>query len=374
MTRILSAGAALLLSTSIAAAGGIERGLTNYGILFEDGNYVELGFSSVSPNVSGDYDVLLGGGSTGDMANDYTQLSLSYKHQLTDQLAIGLFLNQPYGAIAEYSSGAYTGLEAEWESTGTTLILKYDINSAWSVYGGARYVVSSADITIPTLLATLGAEPPAIGDFAATGESDGQTSFIAGVAYQRPEIALRVSLTYEQGFTHEFDTTEEWGVLASTALGTPFESVTEVEMPEAITLDFQTGIAQDTLLFGSIRHVKWSVWEVRTQGFDTLTGNEITGFDNDTTTFTVGVGRRINDQFSVFGRARYEEAKGGIASRLSPTDGLTSIGIGGTYAMDNVEFTAGVEYIMIGDAEDGSATDFSDNDAIGFGLTIGYGF
>jgi long-subunit fatty acid transport protein len=91
-------------------------------------------------------------------------------------------------------------------------------------------------------------------------------------------------------------------------------------------------------------------------------------------TYLLGVVRRINDDLSVFGRVTYEESNGAEASRLSPTDGSTSIGIGGSYTMNGVKFTGGIEYAMLGDATDASGVEFKDNSAIGLGLSIGYSF
>lgn len=370
MKHFLTATAALLATTTIVNAGGIERSRTSYGVLFEEGNYLELGFSSVNPSVSGDYPALLGGGSTDNMANSEFLPSLSYKHQVTDDLAIGLFINRPFGARAEYTAGPYTGLQADWMSGGISVIAKYDVNENVSVYGGGRYITSSADIAIPALVATGGASASPLANYTAGGSSDSQFSFVGGVAYERPEIALRVALTYEQGYTHEFDTVEN--SLAFSLID--FESVTEVEMPQTLTLDFQTGVAANTLVFGSVRYAEWSVWEVRTAGFDAATGERVTGLDNDTVTYTLGVGQRINDQLSVFGRVGYEAASGDVASRLAPTDGSQSIGVGGTYTMDNMKITAGVEYSMLGDATDGSGVEFTDNTAVSFGMSLGYTF
>ncbi len=53
MKHVLTTGAALLLSTTIASAGGIERAAPSAALLFEDGNYLELNFGFVSPDVSG---------------------------------------------------------------------------------------------------------------------------------------------------------------------------------------------------------------------------------------------------------------------------------------------------------------------------------
>ena len=88
----------------------------------------------------------------------------------------------------------------------------------------------------------------------------------------------------------------------------------------------------------------------------------------------MGVGRRINENLSVFARGTYEKANGGVASRLSPTDGSKSIGIGATLTRDKMKVTAGVEYAWLGDATDGSDVEFKDNTAVGFGITVGYRF
>ncbi len=377
--RTLAGVASLLaLTAGMAQAGGLDRSRLSYGILFEPGNYVELGITQVSPDVAGAYPAILGGGSTGDMAGAFTGVSFAYKHQFTDRLAVGLFVNSAYSADADYTSGPYAGvglggLSAKWKSSQVAAIAKYRFNDAVSVYGGLRYLRSSAEIYIPQPLFT------APGGYAAVGDSDGQVGYIIGAAYERPDIALRVGLTYESGFTHEFRTTETTVALPLTGRPNPFVSTTEVEMPQSIALDFQSGIAKDTLLFGSIRWSEWSVWNVAPEGYDALVdpanaGTEITGFDNDVITWTLGLGRRLNENWSVFARASYEKANGGVASRLSPTDGSRSFGIGGTYTRDNVKITAGVEYVKLGDAVDGSGVRFSGNSALGVGVNVGFSF
>lgn len=387
MKQTLTLGAALLLTTTAATAGGLDRGGNGYAVLFEDGNYVELSFSTVRPEVSGEYVAALGGGSTGDMAEDYTNFGVSLKYELNDQFDVGLFLNQPYGANSNYGSGVYTGLTADWASTQIALVLKYQINPNVSVYGGVRSIESEAEITIPDALirgglaaagaagnaqaaALAGGAPAGTLAYDASTNANRQTSYIIGAAYEMPEIALRVGLTYETGFTHQFEATEAVAAVPGISGVSDFE----IEMPQAITLDFQSGIAEDTLLFGSIRWAEWSVWEVRPQGYETLTGDAVTGLDNDVTTYRLGVGRRLNDDLSVFGRITYEDANGGIASRLSPTDGSTAIGLGGSYNYNGIELTGGIEYVMLGDATDGSGTEFSGNSALGVGLQVGFQF
>lgn len=370
MKKLMTVGAALMLTTTAATAGGIDRSGNAYSILFEDGNYVELSFSSVKPDISGDHPPIpaLGypGGTTGNMANEFTSVGVGLKYAINDQLDVAVFLNQPYGASAEYGEGLYTGLEADWESNQIAVVLKYQVNENVSVFGGARSIESNAVIQIPLSATAV---------YNAEAAKDRQNGFVVGAAYERPEIALRVGLTYESGVTHEFATTE-------TVNGAPVTAgtTTEIEMPQAITLDFQTGVAPGTLVFGSVRWSEWSVWEVRPAGYENVTlaatgtAERVTGIDNDTTTFRLGVGRQINDQLSVFGRVTYEASNGDPASRLAPTDGTTSIGLGGSYTVDNTKFTAGIEYAMLGDADDSSGTAFTDNTALGLGLSVGFSF
>ncbi len=360
---VAAAGIAAAMAGGTAQAGGIDRGRLAYGVMYEPGNYLEFGFSHVAPKVSGTYADPMFGTTTGDMAGDYTTLSLSYKHQFGDKLSLALFLNMPYGADAAYSQGLYSGLNATWDSNQIAGVLRYKVTDAVSVYGGLRYVHSKANIAIP---------PALLGGFAYTASgSTSDVGYIVGAAFEKPEIALRVALTYESKIEHDFPTTEAGG-----PLGAGFAGTTTIEMPQTLALDFQSGVAQDTLVFGSIRWAEWSKWKVRPPGYGGLTGQDITGFDNDVITWQLGVGRRLNDNWSVFARVGYEKSNGGTSSRLSPTDGMKSIGVGGTYTRDNMKVTAGLEYVKLGDAVTGAPTNtqFSGNEAVGFGLSVGYRF
>ncbi|MFT6169527.1 MAG: hypothetical protein ACJAR9_001646, partial [Celeribacter sp.] len=81
-TTLLAAG--LAVTTTGAFAGGIDRSGQSISALFEDGNYLEFSFGSVSPNVSGVQTGAFGsivpgiGQSSGNMAADYTQLGFAY--------------------------------------------------------------------------------------------------------------------------------------------------------------------------------------------------------------------------------------------------------------------------------------------------------
>lgn len=385
----LLATSALAVCATMASAGGIDRSRLPYAAMFEAGSYAELGFSTVSPSVTGAYaaPASLLGASSGNMAERYTTMSLGFKTDLTEKLSVGVFVNQPYGADAKYTAGFYNGLEAHWTSNQIAALVKYDVAEGISVYGGAKYVTSKAEIAIPdrmirasmaaaggTAAGLAAVAPQGSLNYTATTESDSQAALIVGAAYEKPEIALRVGLTYEQGFTHSFATTETLPAFAMTLLGGSRSSTTDIEMPRSLTLDFQSGVAKDTLVFGMIRYSEWSLWQVRPSLYNAAFNSSVTQIDNDVMTYQLGVGRRLNDNLSVFGRVTYEEAKGGVASRLAPTDGSTSIGIGATYRQDKLKITGGIEYATLGSATDASRTSFTGSDALGFGVQIGYSF
>lgn len=426
MKRTLMTAGAVVATATAASAAGIERSSNDYGLLFQEGDQATVSVTLVNPQVSGKYPDALGGGSTGNMAKSYTSVAAGYKKDFGERLSFGLFVNDAYGADADYREGVYTGLSATWDSEQVAFILKYDIDDRFSVYGGARYVQSRAEIAIPTSLtatgvgdhavdlgnqaadlgrqaaaaaaagdletaAKLGAQalelgteartlggalaatPPVLGGsnwaYEAKGEQDGQFGYVLGAAYQIPDIALRVGLTWESEIEHSFDTHE-----VIPALGMDLDDTTKVTLPQSVKLDFQSGVAKNTLVFGSIKWTEWSKWEVRTPGFEAVTGKEVTGLDDDTITWRAGVGHKFNEKASGFAQVRYEKSNGGEVSRLSPTDGLMSFGIGGQYVDNNIKLRGGLEYVSLGDAEDASGVKFEDNSAFGMAVSLSVSF
>ena len=85
---------------------------------------------------------------------------------------------------------------------------------------------------------------------AATSTSASETSYIAGVAYERKDIALRIEYIVEQDVAFELATT---GGLLGAATGT-----TTGSLPDYQTINFQSGVAEATLVVGSIIKADWS--------------------------------------------------------------------------------------------------------------------
>ncbi len=389
MNRILAGASLLALSTVSAQAGGIDRSGQSMAVIFEQGTYAELSFGSVSPDVSGvqvvSFPPALGGtvaGSrSGDMTKSYIQASAAMKHDYGDKLSVALILDQPYGADVEYGMGTgyfASGAFAQLRSEAVTTVARYKFNDNFSVHGGLRYQRLTAEALIPYI--TLPVGPLAGTAYSVNGDRDDGWGYLVGVAYERPEIAMRVALTYNSTIRHSLDTTE------SSAIGLSNTSTTNVDTPQSLNLEFQTGIAKDTLVFGSVRWVDWSEFEIRPSDYDTLTGIlaggpgvALVSYEDDTITYNLGVGRRFTENWAGSVSVGYEPANNNFASNLGPTDGNWSVGLGASYTYDNYEISGGVRYVRIGDAETrvgpfAPATSFKDNEAIGVGFKVAVTF
>lgn len=367
MKTTLTLGAGLLMTTTMAHAVGLDRSAQNIGIIFEDGNYAELSFGYVMPDVSGNDVATFGGRDTGNVAEDYGIGGLGYKTDIDDQLSFALIIDEPYGADVQYELGASRalgGTAATLDSVALSGILRYKFNENVSVHGGLRAQATSASVTLDGFAYGF---PPARPPFGINGYSvdfDRHVGFgyLVGAAYEIPDIALRVALTYFSEIEHRFQTTDNLGTAEPTTVTTP----------QAVNIDFQTGIAADTLLFGSIRWAEYSVVKVEPANFPagSLTNIE-DGFG-----YTLGVGRRFSDEWAGSFSVGYEPEGDVLVSPLAPTNGNYSVGLGAEYTMDNVILSGGVRYIAPGDASaqtrDTARANFADNSAVAVGFKVAY--
>ncbi len=361
MRRVLTSAVALATISTGVHAGGIERSTGSLAVLFEEGNYAELSFGSVDPSVSGSFV----GTPSGDMAASFTNLGVAYKTALSDQLDLALIIDQPYGVNVDYPSGtgyAFAGSTATVNSTGVTAALRYDLGNQFSVLGGLRAVTTSGEVVV---------DNTEIGGDYYFMDTSSETDFgyVLGVAYEKPEIALRVGLTYTSEITHDFDADEV----------ATYDTTFSTTLPQSLTLDAQSGIAANTLLFGSVRWVDWSEFDISPTIFDASTGASLVDYDDDVVTYTIGLGRKINDTWSAAVSLSHEAAGGETVGNLGPTDGNTSLGLGATYTKDNMKISGGLRYVWIGDAETVIRTgfpnsEFTDNTALGLGFKVGFSF
>lgn len=384
MKKALATGAALMLTTSMGHALGLDRSSQDIDLIFEDGNYAMLSFGSTMPSVSGTDEPVFGGFASGEVAEDYTQVGAGVKYQVNPQLSMTLIYDQPYGVDVDYpvfdgtpgsGSTALGGTAAMVDSSAISFIARYEFNPNFSVHAGIRRQTIEADVTLA------GAAYGALSGYNASFDSESEVGYLVGAAYERPDIALRVALTYFSEMTYELNTVESvGGVVVNPG------SLTEIKTPQAINLDFQTGIAQDTLLFGSVRWADYETLIVSPAFFDANvdpadSGSSLTDIESKAE-YSIGVGRRFNDQFSASIAVGYEpESDDDLVSPLSPTNGNTSLTLAGQYNVnDQVTISGGVRYTWVGDAQpetgtpDTARASFTDNDAVSIGLRVGFSF
>ncbi|MEO0990505.1 MAG: outer membrane protein transport protein [Pseudomonadota bacterium] len=363
---------------STATAGGLDRTNQPIGIIFEEGNYLEFSVSHTTPDITGTD--LIVGGDIDNVGEDFTLGAAGLKVDLSEAFSISFIGEQPFGSDVFYpgdgATSALGGTFAYADTFSYTTIGRYKFNDTFSVHGGLRYQeISDASITLSGL--AYGALSGYNTDFG----SDGAFGFVVGAAYEIPDIALRVALTYNSEITHDLPTVES---ISGVVVAAP--SFTEISSPESINLDWQTGIAPGTLLFGSVRYAKWSDLIISPDFFDaavdpTESGSSISQLD-DVTSYSIGVGRQFTENFAGSVSIGYEDGGADdLVSPLAPTNGQSSIALAGSYDFDSgLRLSGGVRYTMLGDARAETGTpdtargDFSDNTAVSVGLRVGYSF
>jgi len=365
MTRFAAAAAALLATTSLATAGGIERSNQSIAILFEEGTYLQFGLGHVGPSVSGVGPNASGSGrtSTGDMAPSYNSPTISFRSDLTDKLSFGFIIDSHVGADAHYPAGTNyraQGTTAELDGSAFTALLRYEMEGNVSVHGGLR--VSDIEGTASISFLNYGLDV----------EGGQKLGYVLGAAYEMPEIAMRVALTYNSAITHTLSGTN--GLLRpQIAAPTSFDST----IPQSVMLEAQSGIAANTLLFGSVRWVDWSEFDIIPPDLINPITSQVlplVDYEHDTTTYTLGLGRRLNENWSGAVSLVHEKEVGN-ATDLSPVDGRTGIGLGVTWENERFEVTGGVQYSRLADTDTpalGAA--FRDNKTLAAGLRLGFRF
>lgn len=362
MIRFATATAALLATTAVVHAGDIGRTDQSVRLLFEqvgeNNTYFELSFGYVDPTAGAD-------GVT-DPLGDFVVPGFGLLYRATDKISFSVNYDTPFGADTGFAAGApFFGGFAEIDTDALTVLARYEFGGGFSAHGGFRALSAGGQIT--TLVA-----PPLFTNLVA--DSDTGFGYVIGGAYEIPEIALRVALTYNSTIDLDFNGVETPIIPPTGApAGAPTPTEFTVEFPDSINLEVQSGIAEDTLAFGSIRHVFFDGFSLATP-----TG-QFVNFTSDSTTVVLGVGRRFSEQWS--GQVSYTyRSEGTIPSdtALSPTTGLNAITVGARFDQPAYSISGGVTYGIPGDqiVENAIAgpQNFDDNEVVAVGLRVGFRF
>lgn len=366
----------IAVASTSAIAGGMEKTALSTAFMFESGNYAELSFQS------SDYDVSSSAGGNVSVIGDLQTSNFALKFDLNDKISFGITRYLQSSIDVDYPSNWVSDTmivlsqevsipqaqflpSADLKIDATAALLKYQLNENFSLTGGVKLSsVQDASLSIP---------------FTGTNVSvagDSETSYIYGVAYERPEIALRVELLREEEVGFSLTPT---GTFANeTATGT------EASLPTYTSLNVQSGVAPDTLAFFSARRADWASHQViLSNDAATPVIAPISNF-SDTTTYSLGIGRKFSDTLSASLAYNWEDGSDpNSTSSLSITDGYRGISAGIKYTHGNMTISGGVNYTQLGDtivnqnSLAGSVltnAPFSDNTVTTVGLRIGYHF
>jgi long-subunit fatty acid transport protein len=351
---------------AVVIAEGLERANIDTGFLYEKGTYAEFGTGQISPSLPATFQGPLAGlPKIDNVAPSFSISTGAFKTQLGDSIDVGIW----------YSTSG-NGVNIDWGSVGATTIfadvtmptvsgiLKYNLSENISVLGGIKQTTlnGGSSMKLPLNSTTFGQY---------TVRTASASGAVYGVSYQRPDIALRVEVLAEEAINLS-PTTDYF--LNATALS----GEASMGVGDALTLKFQTGIAPDTLLFGSVRDSKWKNNQV---GLPTLPGAPLATVSTfeDGQAYTLGIGRRINENLSVSASLFSDPSTGGSAdtSELAPTYGNNSISLGAKIGIsENANLSIGGTYSMRGDVSSTSAygAKLSNSTVTTIGAKISYNF
>lgn len=277
-------------------------------------------------------------------------------------------------AHAEATDGQGTNVEIRTQNATLLLGAKLGENKNLQIYGGPQMQRLTGEVHLRGA-----AYGPMTGYDANIGADMGY-GWVAGVAYHKPEIALKAALTYRSKIDHERS-------IAETIPVTGYQNSQNFKatLPDSWNLDFQTGINPTTLLSAKVRYVPWSDFAIRPPQYGTVTatGNNneplpIVNYSKDQWSAELGLGRKVSDKLAVLGSVGYDSGAGNPISTLGPIKGYYSLGLGAKYNVTpEWSVSLGGKYFKFGDATaqlpNGTKVgEFDDNDGYAVGLKLAY--
>ena len=354
-------------SAVAVSAGGWETGKLDTSFMYNEGNYAELSYGNLNYSVSGTTQA----GVSHDMAKDQTRMNLSGKFQV-GSFDIGL-TSFSSGAIQMDGQGAnVTGCDitsadelirgrcsvvpsADVKMDTKAVLARYKINENFSVLGGLRQV-SLKDSSVTTVKATYNID--------ATSKTGG----VYGLAYERPEIALRLEILRSNAMSFG---------LSGTAAGGLSLTGSDMVVPEATTINFQTGIAEGTLLMASAHRVSWGNSQINV---DAAGGQlDIDSKFSDTTSYSLGIGRALSDATAVNVSYSWEAGSGATSTDpFTMSNGSKTLSLGVRHTIEDMTLSGGVSYTQVGDVNVTHPTtltaNYENNSVMSFGVKVGYSF
>ena len=305
------------------------------------------------------------------------------------------------------AAGGFLGrgaTQVEVDSQNLAFVFGFQPNQNWNFYAGPVYQTVKGNVKLRGQAYSL------YNGYDANIKETSGVGWLAGLAYQIPDIALKTSLTYRSEIDHDVNIDENLSLLSFPALTTVLSGLgvsgsqlaainsngkTTITTPQSVNLDFQTGIMANTVAFANVRWVNWKDFSIQPYKFGKVSeavgplisrpnGFNLVEYSDDQWSANVGVGRKLNEQWAGNVSVGWDSGAGNPVTTLGPTEGYWNVGLGVQYSpQPNYFIAGGVKYFWLGDAkaqtgaQAGSSdyvAEFSDNHAIAYGMKIGYKF
>ena len=390
MLKYYAAVGTLALSTTAVDAGGWETGRLDTGFLYQDGTYVEASYGSLDYSVNGTTQA----NQKHEMAKDQKRMSLSGKFA-AGGFDIGL-TSFGSGAIQMDGQGAAvdttackTALQQYTIAAAATPPSVADMLTQANLMGANCSVVPSADVKLNTqaLMARYSfndkysviagvrqssLRKSSLNTLAAAYSIDAvsKTGAVYGFAYERPDIALKFEILRSESITID---------LVGKA-ATILDVTGTLVIPEATTINFQTGIAENTLLIASAHRVNWTGSDVKLNVAASPSLNQASDFSN-TTSYSLGLGRKLNEATSASLTYSWEKGTnpgGASTSPFTMSNGSETLSFGVQHKIGSITISGGISYTKAGDVDvthsSGLTASYADNSVTAVGIKFGYNF
>ena len=340
-SKLAASAAVLGLGATMAVAEGLERVNLDTSFMYEAGNYAEFSYGAVNPSIPA---TKSDGTKVSSVADRFTVNNFAAKTQIGENIDIGLWrTNNSFGVGIDWTSDPSYKVKADLTVSALVGLVKYKLSDNFSVLAGLKNVRidSGASLKLPY-------DATFYGDYSLGSATT--TVGVYGVAYERPEIALRVELVSESEKDMTASTNYSTRIIANDQAVASASGNGTISLGDAMTLKFQTGIAANTLLFGSVRSSKWKNNQVIVPIGATPTPVSTFGDGNS---YTIGLGRKFSD--TVSGTVSYfsDPSSGSCVgvSALAPTCENQAISLGAKIAMaDNMDISLGTTWSRRGKA------------------------
>ena len=390
--KTLAVAVAALSVASAASAAGLDRSGQDVTAFLQDGTYAEAVYTYIDADVTGK-DTL--DNKIDDIAESYDFFRYGVKADINDTFSVGVLYDEPFGAAADYvgdsnfvdATGEGTNVEVRTESITGILGAKLGQNKNFQIYGGPVAQRVEADVKLR------GPAYSAANGYTTHISADQDYGYIAGVAYSKPEIALKAALTYRSEIEHNTQAAEIYPFAPRVGLSTDSTNTIEVTTPESINFDFQTGINPTTLATAKVRWVPWSDFAITPSLYNgvsqvlattpagagiPLDGLDLVSYDDDQWQVELGLAKRLAPALAVSGTVGWDSGAGNPVTSLGPIEGYYSAGLGAKYNVtENWAVSAGGKYLWFGDAEGQIpsktiVSDFESNDGFVLGVKVSY--